>query len=100
MIKMSRDERERYLYLREQMAISDKVSQLHSAEQRGIEKGMQRGELLKLIALVQKKKSKGDSIEKIAEDLLEDEALIKTIYDILVKYPEKDKSEICDFILT
>ena len=102
MIKMSRDERERYLYLREQMAISDKVSQLHSAEQRGIEKGMQRGiqrgELLKLIALVQKKKSKGESIEKIAEDLLEDEALIKTIYDILVKYPEKDKSEICDFI--
>ena len=102
MIKMSRDERERYLYLREQMAISDKVSQLHSAEQRGIEQGMQqgiqRGELLKLIALVQKKKSKGESIEKIADDLLEDEALIKTIYDILVKYPEKDKSEICDFI--
>lgn len=98
MIKMSRDERERYLYLREQMAISDKVSQLHSAEQRGIEQGIQRGELLKLIALVQKKKSKGESIEKIAEDLLEDEALIKTIYDILVKYPEKDKSEICDFI--
>ena len=93
MIKMSRDERERYLYLREQMAISDKVSQLHSAEQRGIEQGMQqgiqRGELLKLIALVQKKKSKGESIEKIADDLLEDEALIKTIYDILVKYPER-----------
>ena len=35
MIKMSRDESERYLYLREQMAISDKVSQLRSAENRG-----------------------------------------------------------------
>ena len=107
MIKMSRDERERYLYLREQMAISDKVSQLHSAENRGIERGrkqgiqlgIQRGELLKLITQVQKKKSNGDSIEKIAEDLLEEQELIKTIYDMIAKYPEKDKSEICDFIL-
>ena len=63
MIKMSRDESERYLYLREQMAISDKVSQLRSAENRGrkdgIEKGIQKGELLKLITLVQKKEKKG-----------------------------------------
>ena len=35
MIKMSRDESERYLYLREQMAIRDKASQLRSAEKRG-----------------------------------------------------------------
>ena len=35
MIKMSRDESERYLYLREQMAIRDKESQLRSAENRG-----------------------------------------------------------------
>lgn len=32
MIKMSQDESERYLYLREQMAIRDKASQLRSAE--------------------------------------------------------------------
>mgnify|MGYP000770297478 CR=1 FL=1 len=45
MIKMSRDESERYLYLREQMAIRDKVSQLRSAENRG----RREGELLSLI---------------------------------------------------
>ena len=44
MIKMSQDESERYLYLREQMAIRDKASQLRSAENIGIRKG----ELLKL----------------------------------------------------
>lgn len=39
MIKMSRDESERYLYLREQMAIRDKASQLRSAENRGRREG-------------------------------------------------------------
>ena len=68
MIKISKDEHERYLYLREQMAISDKVSQLHSAEKRGIElgiqQGVQQGELLKLITQVQSKKNNGDSVKK------------------------------------
>lgn len=32
MVKMSQDERDRYLYLREEMAASDRVSQLQSAE--------------------------------------------------------------------
>lgn len=43
MIKMSRDESERYLYLREQMAIRDKVSQLRSAENRGRREGREEG---------------------------------------------------------
>ena len=55
MIKMSQDESERYLYLREQMAIRDKASQLRSAENIGIRKG----ELLKLVTLVQRKIEKG-----------------------------------------
>ena len=36
MVKMSQDERDRYLYLREEMAASDRVSQLQSAENRGV----------------------------------------------------------------
>ena len=36
MVKMSQDERDRYLYLREAMAASDRVSQLQSAENRGV----------------------------------------------------------------
>ena len=43
MIKMSRDESERYLYLREQMAIRDKASQLRSAENRGRREGREEG---------------------------------------------------------
>ena len=76
MIKMSRDESERYLYLREQMAIRDKESQLRSAENRGRregrEEGRQQGEVLKLITMVKKKIENGDSVAKIADDLLED----------------------------
>ena len=36
---MSQDERDRYLYLREEMAASDRVSQLQSAENRGVRAG-------------------------------------------------------------
>ena len=35
MVKMSQDERDIYLYLREEMAVCDSVSQLQSAENRG-----------------------------------------------------------------
>ena len=87
MIKMSRDESERYLYLRKQMAIRDKVSQLRSAENRGRregrEEGRKQGEVLKLITMVKKKIENGDSVAKIADDLLEDADVIEKIYDIV-----------------
>ncbi len=93
MIKMSRDESERYLYLREQMAIRDKESQLRSAENRGRregrEEGRKQGEILKLITMVKKKIENGDSVAKIADDLLEDADVIEKIYDIVKENPEK-----------
>ena len=63
MIKISQDEKERYLYLREEMAESDRVSQIQSAQRIGREEGIQEGkilgkkegEILKLIMLIQKK---------------------------------------------
>ncbi len=103
MIKMSRDESERYLYLREQMAIRDKVSQLRSAENRGRregrEEGRQQGEVLKLIMMVKKKMENGDSIAKIADDLLEDADVIEKIYDIVKENPEKTREEIWDSLM-
>ena len=45
---------------------------LDAAEERGVN----RGETLKLIMMVQKKIKKGDSIAKIADDLVEDEIVI------------------------
>lgn len=43
MVKMSQDERDRYLYLREAMAASDRVSQMQSAENRGRREGIYQG---------------------------------------------------------
>ena len=105
MIKMSRDESERYLYLREQMAIRDKASQLRSAENRGRregreegrEEGRQQGEVLKLIMQVKKKTEKGDSVEKIVDDLLEDIGGIENLYNAVKDYPENTKEQIYDF---
>ena len=103
MIKMSRDESERYLYLREQMAIRDKESQLRSSENRGRregrKEGRKQGEILKLITLVKKKIENGDSIAKIADDLLEDADVIEKIYDIVRENPEKTREEIWDSLM-
>ncbi len=103
MIKMSRDESERYLYLREQMAIRDKESQLRSAENRGRregrKEGRKQGEILKLITMVKKKIENGDSIAKIADDLLEDADVIEKIYDIVKENPEKTREEICEILM-
>ena len=103
MIKMSRDESERYLYLREQMAIRDKESQLQSAENRGRregrEEGRKQGEVLKLIMMVKKKIENGDSVAKIADDLLEDADVIEKIYDIVKENPEKTREEIWDSLM-
>ena len=103
MIKMSRDESERYLYLREQMAIRDKESQLQSAENRGRregrEEGRKQGEVLKLITMVKKKIENGDSVAKIADDLLEDADVIEKIYDIVKENPEKTREEICEILM-
>jgi len=103
MIKMSRDESERYLYLREQMAIRDKESQLQSAENRGRregrEEGRKQGEVLKLIMMVKKKIENGDSVAKIADDLLEDADVIEKIYDIVKENPEKTREEICEILM-
>ena len=50
MIKISQDEIERYLYLREEMAESDRVSQIQSAKRIGRKEGKKEGEIQKLIA--------------------------------------------------
>ena len=73
MIKISQDEKERYLYLREEMAESDRVSQIQSAQRIGHEKGRvegkKEGEILKLISLAQKKILKNKTLSQIADEL-------------------------------
>ena len=62
---------------------------LDAAEERGVN----RGETLKLIMMVQKKIKKGDSIAKIADDLVEDEIVISPIYQ-MVKESEDTERDI------
>ena len=65
---------------------------LDAAEERGVN----RGETLKLIMMVQKKIKKGDSIAKIADDLVEDEIVISPIYKMVKEYPEdKECPKVC-----
>ena len=54
-----------------------------TAFEEGEQIGLEKGEQNKLISLVQKKLQKGDSIEKIADDLVEDVEIIKEIVDEL-----------------
>ena len=63
---------------------------LDAAEERGVN----RGETLILIMMVQKKIKKGDSIAKIADDLVEDEIVISPIYKMVKEYPEDTERDI------
>ena len=80
MYKMSQDERERYLYLREEMAYSDEISRMKTAREEGRKEGKQL--LLQCIRL----KKQGFSKEKIAEecqvDISEVEEILKEIEDL------------------
>ena len=58
------------------------------------ERGHNRAETLKLIMMVQKKIKKGDSIAKIADDLVEDEIVISPIYKMVKEYPEDTERDI------
>ena len=62
--------------------------------EQGIERGITQGENLKLIMQVQKKMKKGDSITKIADDLVEDEIVILPIYKMVKEYPEDTEKDI------
>ena len=83
MIKISQDEKERYLYLREEMAESDRVSQIQSAQrigrEEGIQEGKKEGEILKLIVQVQKKILKNKTLSQIADELEENVITIEPI---------------------
>lgn len=94
MVKMSQDERDRYLYLREEMAASDRVSQLQSAENRGVRVG----KLLNQISMIQKKVKKNKNLEQIADELEESATKIRPIYDQVKQHPDKTAEEIYNLI--
>ncbi len=94
MIKISQDEMERYLYLREEMAESDRVSQIQSAKRIG----RKEGEILKLIALIQKKVQKNKTLSQTADELEEDVTTIEPIYKLVEQNSQAEKEEIYDLL--
>ena len=69
MYKMSQDEKERYLYLREEMAVSDEVSRMRTAKDEGIQ----------LAKKVFKLSQKGYTAAQIAEECNIEESEVKEI---------------------
>ena len=102
MVKMSQDERDRYLYLREAMAASDRVSQLQSAENRGRregrKEGIYQGKILNQISMIQKKVKKNKNLEQIVDELEEPMEEIRPIYGQVKQHPDKTAEEIYNLI--
>lgn len=73
--KMSQDEKERYLYLREEMAVSDEVSRMRTAIKEGIKRG------IKLTKKVFQLSQKGCTIAQIAEKCNIEESEVKEILE-------------------
>lgn len=96
MKKINQDETERWLYLRREMATSDRVSQISSAERRG----KRRGRSEKLISMIQKKYSKGKSLQLIADEVEEDVESIREIYELICRNPEKSEEDILNMLET
>ena len=62
------------------------------------QRGFKQGENVKLISLIQKKIKRGDSIEKIADDLMEEVELIRPIYECIKENDAMTAEEIYQII--
>ena len=89
-------------YFRETKAI---MAELERADrqrewlEQGIERGMERGELCKVIKLVLKNMKKGKPISEIAEILDEDESVIRQIFICHEEHPEWTADQIAKLFI-
>ena len=82
------------LKLEEKGEQMDMCKALEELEARGEVKGKEKGVILALIMLVQKKVKKNKELSQIAEETEEEESVILPIYEMIKKYPEKTAEEI------
>jgi len=64
---ISKDEKARMLYDARQAEISDQLTRIKSAEQRGMEKGRENGATEKALRVAEKMLRRGDSLEDIVD---------------------------------
>ncbi|WP_243130046.1 MULTISPECIES: hypothetical protein [unclassified Clostridium] len=70
------------------------ADELEERENKGIEKGLERGKMAKLINQVMRKRERGQSAARIAEDLMEPEEVVQKLYDLIGRYPDSDAESI------
>ena len=70
------------------------ADELEERENKGIEKGLERGKMAKLINQVMRKRGRGQSAARIAEDLMEPEEVVQKLYDLIGRYPDSDAESI------
>ena len=86
--KLSADDRAKLEYEAREKAIRDYNSQMSSALRRGRKRGIEEGQLLNRIELIQKKCRKGKSLEQIADEMEEEVADIEKLYLMVKENPE------------
>lgn len=79
-----------------ELILTEYNEQNHIANEKKISRD--EGQLLKLISLVQKKYAKGQTLNQIAEDLLENTTVIQPIYDLIEQNPDKSAEEILNLL--
>ena len=70
------------------------ADELEERETIGLEKGLEQGKMAKLITQVMRKRGRGQSAARIAEDLMEPEEVVQKLYDLIGRYPDSDAESI------
>ncbi|MFQ9652476.1 MAG: hypothetical protein ACLRZZ_21520 [Enterocloster sp.] len=66
--------------------------------EKGLEKGLEQGKMAKLITQVMRKREKGQSAARIAEDLMEPADVVQRLYDLIGLHPDSDAEHILAYM--
>lgn len=66
--------------------------------EKGLEKGLEQGKMAKLITQVMRKREKGQSASRIAEDLMEPADVVQRLYDLIGLHPDSDAEHILAYM--
>ena len=92
--KLNADDRAKLEYEAREKAIRDYNSQMSSALRRGRKRGIEEGQLLNRIELIQKKCRKGKSLEQIADEMEEEIADIEKLYHVVKENQEMSAEQL------
>ena len=74
------------------------ADELEERESIGLEKGLEQGKMAKLITQVMRKREKGQSASRIAEDLMEPADVVQRLYDLIGLHPDSDAEHILAYM--